>query len=162
MVVVGRADQSNSSSGITARAPRAAVARSRTRRERSHLIESTSLAHPAAETFIGETELDHLLGVEDIAQIDNAMLTHHLLETPGVEAAEFAPFSDDDEHVCVEELLEHRCIARRLELVRTGKRCVREVGQLVGRKVPVGNLRFRMCRLQPSDDLMCQLARRRS
>lgn len=52
-----------------------------------------------ADTVISEPERPHLLGVEDVAQVDDARLAHHFLEAAGIEAAELVPFGDDHQHV---------------------------------------------------------------
>src|SRR5580700_7513570 len=61
-----------------------------------------------AHAFIGEAQAAHFLGVEDVAQIDDARLAHDLLDTPRIESAELVPFGDHDQHVRFEGRLVSR------------------------------------------------------
>src|SRR5262249_19587241 len=52
-----------------------------------------------ADALIHKPQSAHLLGIEDVAQVDDAGLAHHLLDTPRIEAAELMPLRDHNQHV---------------------------------------------------------------
>src|SRR5215218_996277 len=69
-------------------------------------VAGTSVARlGTAYPLIGEAQATHLLGIEDIAQIDDARLAHHLLDTPRIEAAKLVPLGDHDQDIRLERRL---------------------------------------------------------
>src|SRR5688572_255856 len=58
-----------------------------------------------AYPLISEAQAAHLLGIEDVAQIYDARLAHHLLDTTRIEAAELVPLGDHDQDIRLERRL---------------------------------------------------------